>query len=292
MANERPSQKTLSIYRLKKMATIQEVKQYWQENPLLSFELNNIGSAEFFKEFNRIKREDIERFALAYWEFDVFRNKKVLEVGCGPGWLTTHYALAGADVYAIDLTPRAVKLTQNHLQYKNTSAHIQEASAEELPFKENTFDLVVASGVLHHTPNTSKAIRECFRVTKPNAQTKITLYRKGIPHANEFLFNFTKLVMKWLKIKHPGSDMARTAKTIDDFIRYYDGELNPHGIAKTTKEWAMILKNEGFLITKQETHFFPKRFLPFHKFVPTPLHYLLDRFLGTMVYFDLTKPSS
>lgn len=273
------------------MATIEEVKHYWQENPLLSLELTNIGSAEFFKEFDRIKREDVERFALAYWDFDSFRNKKILEVGCGPGWLTTNYALAGGRVDAVDLTPRAVELTQNHLRYKNTSAHVQEASVEALPFKNNTFDLVIASGVLHHTPDTSQAIRECFRVIKPGAQAKITLYRKGILHTNEFLFTLTKLAMQLLKVKHPGADMARTTKTVDEFIRYYDGARNPHGIAKTTREWGEIIKNEGFIVTNNETHFFPKRFLPFHKLVPTPLHYLLDRFLGTMVYFNLTKPS-
>lgn len=274
------------------MATIKQIKQYWQENPLLSFELKDVGSIEYFNEFDRIKREDIERFALAFWAFDSFRNKRILEVGCGPGWLTTHYALAGAQVYAVDLTLRAVELTQHHLKYRNVSANVQEANAEDLPFKDETFDLVVASGVLHHTPDTIRAIQECFRVIKPGAKAKITLYHKGIFHTNKLLFNLMKISMRWLGTRHPGADLARTAKDADDFIRHYDGALNPHGIAKTTKEWQGLLKTSGFHIAKYEMHFFPKRFLPFHKFVPLPLHYLLDRFMGTMIYFDLVKPAS
>ena len=273
------------------MATIKEVRDYWQENPLLSFELKDLGSPAFFEELDRIKRRDIESFAFAYWAFDSFKNKKVLDVGCGPGWLTAAYAQNGACVYALDLTLRALELTQKHLRFRNTDAHLQQASAEELPFKDNTFDLVVASGVLHHTPDTLQAFRECLRVTKPGGRAKITLYRKGIFHTNETLFNFTRKAMQWLNVKHPGADMASTARNADDFIRQYDGVGNPIGIAKTNKEWKALLAQCGFTVLRLETHFFPARFLPFRR-LPTTLHFFCDRLLGTMAYFDLQKPSA
>ena len=50
------------------------------------------------------------------------------------------------------------------------------ADAEELPFKENTFGMVYAWGVLHHTPNTEKALKEIYRVLEPSGSIKIMIY--------------------------------------------------------------------------------------------------------------------
>ena len=81
-----------------------------------------------------------------YWDCARFRGRSVLDVGCGPGWLTVQYAAAGANVTAVDLTPRAVELCRRHLEYRGLSAAVQTGNAEELPFPDDAFDLVVASG--------------------------------------------------------------------------------------------------------------------------------------------------
>ena len=98
--------------------------------------------------------------------------------------------------------------------------------------------------------------------------------------------------MRWANVKHPGADLSRTAKDADEFIRQCDGELNPVGIGKTGKEWADLLQKAGFRILHSELHYFPKRFLPFNRFVPDFIHLLFDRVLGTMIYFDLLKPAA
>ena len=271
--------------------TVPEVRKYWQENPLHGFELTNLGSAAFFEKVDRLKREDIETFALDFWEFSRYRGKQILDVGFGPGWFTVQYALAGGIVEAVDLTPIAVELTQRHLEARGASAHVQEGNAECLPFADHLFDLVVAAGVFHHTPDTEKAFSECFRVLKPGAKAKISLYHKGILH-HPLLFPFVKILMKLVKVKHPGADLAKTARSVDDFIRQYDGQQNPVGIGKTKKEWVRLLQKAGFKVEKSELHYFPKRFIPFQKLIPRAVHRLFDRFFGTMIYFHLAKPPS
>lgn len=268
------------------MPTIADVRDYWNNNPLFSHELEEVGSPAFFEQLHAIKTGDVERYALPYWQFDAYAGRRVLDVGCGPGWITVQYAQRGALVDSVDLTPRAVELTKAHLAYRGLSAAVQVGNAEDLPFADHTFDLVVSSGVLHHTPNTSKAFGECFRVLKPGGHAKITLYRKGLLHT-PLIFGLTRLVMRTLGVKHPGADLSRDAKDVDDFIRQYDGADNPIGLAHTNAEWRSLLQQSGFAYVHHEDHFFPRRFIPSGEWIPDFVHRTLDRRFGTMVYFDL-----
>lgn len=271
------------------MKSITEVRRYWEQNPVLSFELPDVGSKEFYDGFDAIKRE-IEAFSMYYWAFDGFRGKKLLDVGCGPGWLTVNYALGGADTYAVDLTNRAVELTRGHLAYRNVSADVRQGNAEELPFDDATFDVVISSGVLHHTPDTPKAIRECWRVLKPGGTAKISLYRKGLLHS-PLLFPLVQAVMRVLGAGRPGASLSRS-QGVDDFVRQYDGADNPIGIARTDAQWKRLMEQSGFVVTRHAAHYFPKRFFPLGDRTPQWLHRFLDSRLGTMVYFDLRKPAT
>ncbi|TET33908.1 MAG: class I SAM-dependent methyltransferase [Planctomycetota bacterium] len=274
------------------MTSIREVRAYWEKHPLYSFEVEGSkkGDPEYFKTIDRFKRENIERFAFDYWAFKSFAGKEVLDDGCGPGWLTVNYAKSGANVTAIDLTSQAVRLTRQYLDLEGLSAKVYQASAEALPFPDNTFDLVVSSGVLHHTEDTLKAFLEAARVLRPGGEAKITLYHKGILH-RPVIFPFVRFVMKALSVRHPGADMARNARSVDDFIRMYDGSDNPIGRGNTTNGWRHLLRKSGFRPYAWELHFFPKRFLPFHNLVPTFLHRWLDQTMGTMIYFSCRKPA-
>jgi hypothetical protein len=96
--------------------------------------------------------------------------------------------------------------------------------------------------------------------------------------------------MRLLSVRHPGADLGREATDVDDFVRQYDGRDNPIGIAKRDLEWAQDLEGVGFRVEGWEVHFFPRRFVPLGRYVPSTIHRLLDRWAGTMVYFNLTKP--
>lgn len=268
---------------------VESVRSYWEKNPLLSHEFEQPGSPKFFDELDRVKREDIEPFAMHYWDFDGWRGKAVLDDGCGPGWVTVQYAKGGANVSSVDLTMTAVELTRKHLAYRGLTANVQQANAEDLPFPDQTFDLVVSSGVAHHTPDTMQVFREAFRVLKPGGACKITLYRLGALHSPA-MFAVTRAMMKMLGVKHPGADLGRDATSVEDFVRQYDGKDNPIGKAKSDKGWAEDLKSVGFKVVSHETHFFPRRFVPMGKAIPGFIHHGFDRLAGTMVYFHLTKP--
>jgi SAM-dependent methyltransferase len=272
------------------MVTIDQVKKYWEEYPLFSHELDQVGSAEFFEHLDKIKREDVERFSFSYWDFNAYPGKKVLDVGCGPGWITVMYAQGGARLTAVDLTLSAVKLAKGFLAYRGLAALVQQANAEALPFEDDSFDLVVSSGVLHHTPDFMKAMRECHRVLRPGGEAKITLYRKGLLH-HHLVWPLVVRLMRLAGVQHPGADLARTAIDVDDFIRQYDGADNPLGLGKTNYHWDRLLREAGFQVDGRENRFFPRRFLPFSSLIPPFIHQALESLFGTMVYLKLKKPN-
>lgn len=90
------------------------------------------------------------------------RPKRVLDVGCGPGELTERIAKElGAEVHAIDVSPRMVELARGR------GIDAQVADAEQLPFGDREFDCVFAGWVLYHVPALDRAVAECARVLRP-----------------------------------------------------------------------------------------------------------------------------
>jgi SAM-dependent methyltransferase len=96
---------------------------------------------------------------------------RVLDVGCGPGELTERFAKElGADVCAIDISPRMVELTHAR------GIDAQVADVESLPFGDAEFDCVFAGWVLYHVPDIDRAIAECARVLNPGGRLVASSY--------------------------------------------------------------------------------------------------------------------
>lgn len=115
---------------------------------------------------------DFARFADAF-------GRDVLEVGVGMG--ADHAELARArprSLSGIDLTPRAIEFTRARLACEGLASQVEVADAEALPFPDASFDLVYSWGVLHHSPDTARALREVHRVLRPGGTARIMIYHK------------------------------------------------------------------------------------------------------------------
>lgn len=269
--------------------SISDVRDYWERFPLLRHEIGVLSPTRHWELLDELKRTDIERFTPSFWEFEKSKGMRLLDIGCGPGWLTVMYSQEGAQVTAVDLTETAVSITESVLRAKLLRADVRVANAEALPFDDSSFDIVVSSGVLHHIPDTTKGLAEALRVTVPGGAAKITLYRLSILH-HPLIFPIVRGIMRMMKARHPGADLAIKARSVTDFIRMYDGEENPIGIARTTQQWCDELELVGWTVVSSEVHYFPVRMVPLLQRVPRWIHYLLDRYLGTMVFFTLQRP--
>lgn len=94
--------------------------------------------------------------------------KKVLDAGCGGGRNLTYFFRNGYEVYGIDPNPNAISAVQT--LSPSTPENFSVASAENLPFDDHFFDLVISSAVLHfaHDPaHFDSMLRSMWRVLKP-----------------------------------------------------------------------------------------------------------------------------
>jgi ubiquinone/menaquinone biosynthesis C-methylase UbiE len=124
-------------------------------------------------------RDEREGFIDDVAQFDRWRGKRILEVGCGMGAELIRFARAGADVRAIDLTERGIRLARKRLELEGFDPHrAMIGDAENIPFPSNHFELVCSWGVIHHSPDTPKAASELVRVCKPGGTVKAMIYNR------------------------------------------------------------------------------------------------------------------
>lgn len=154
------------------------VRDYWNRQPCGS-KIDGVecGTTGYFDAIAR-RRYAQEPFIKKYATPWSFNGKKVLEVGCGVGTDSEMFARNGADLTAVDISEHSVELANKNLELHNLKADIRVADAENLPFKDNYFDFVYSWGVLHHTPDTTKAISEIHRVLRPDGVACIMLYNR------------------------------------------------------------------------------------------------------------------
>lgn len=154
------------------------VRQYWDTEPCGTRGVNYPeGTPAYYEEIRR-HRYSIELCIPQFAEFERWRGRKVLEVGCGVGTDLVEFVRHGAVVTGIDFSPKSVQLAQRRLDIYKLKGEVLEADAEQLPFSDNTFGMVWSFGVLHHTPNTVQAVKEIHRVLKPNGEARVMLYHK------------------------------------------------------------------------------------------------------------------
>jgi 2-polyprenyl-6-hydroxyphenyl methylase / 3-demethylubiquinone-9 3-methyltransferase len=95
------------------------------------------------------------------------KGVKLLDIGCGGGFLAEAFAGDGADVYGLDLSPRSVRIAREHAKSRGLSVRAATARGQNLPFRSGIFDAVLLADLLEHLEDFETAIAEASRVLKP-----------------------------------------------------------------------------------------------------------------------------
>jgi SAM-dependent methyltransferase len=152
---------------------------YWNEEACgTSAATSSKFTREYFDEIEEY-RYTVEPEIFSFAQFSRFRDQRVLEVGVGAGTDFLQWVRSGAKAYGVDITDEAVKHVRHRLeQYGLFAEEIRVADAENLPYENDFFDLVYSFGVIHHSPNTIKALNEIIRCTRPGGLIKIMVYNR------------------------------------------------------------------------------------------------------------------
>lgn len=125
----------------------------WQKNTT-DFERIKRGSPSSYWSYGLERRLNLTK------QFVNFKEKKVLDVGCGVGMFLKKFRELGADVYGVDIDKEKIEIAKK--QFTN----VQISGGENIPFVNNNSDVVWLHEVLEHVNDDQKTIEECMRVLK------------------------------------------------------------------------------------------------------------------------------
>ncbi|MEZ5316635.1 MAG: class I SAM-dependent methyltransferase [Vicinamibacterales bacterium] len=146
---------------------IARVRDYWNARPCnLRHSPAPVGTREYFDQVEA-RKYFVEPHIPAFADFERWRGRRVLEIGCGLGTDTINFARAGADVTAVDVSAASLDLVRRRAALFGVADRIRclEADAETLSSRlpPQSFDLVYAFGVVHHSPDPSRIIQQIRR---------------------------------------------------------------------------------------------------------------------------------
>lgn len=172
----------------------------------MDHENNNIDKkvvksfGEEWEKFENFKASDLEIAAARY--FDILDEKHLngntyaMDMGCGTGRWTK--MIAGKVKFVEVIDPSNAIFVADRLLKDVTNVRLTQASADTLPFPDETFDFVMSIGVLHHIPDTEKAMKDCVRKIKRGGYFYTYLYYSLDNRGRLFkmFFWFSNLVRK------------------------------------------------------------------------------------------------
>lgn len=126
-------------------------------------------SKKFMARVNLRKRFSTNSYGWLRWLYDQLEfppHAKVLELGCGNAllWKENSYRLPDGQIVLSDISEGMLKAAKTNLEDLNGLFEFKLINAEEIPYEDETFDVVIANNMLYHVPNLDKALAEINRV--------------------------------------------------------------------------------------------------------------------------------
>lgn len=255
-------------------------KQVWGTSPAGTTHAQDYtpGTKQFFEKVLHARFTDEHAFLPEFVEYQIWKHKRVLEIGCGAGYDAYMFCKKGAEYTGIDIAPENIERTKKHLAFYNMHPTIKEMDAEYLEYVHE-FDCVYSFGVLHHIPAIEKVLQNIHKALVDDGMLIFTVYNK---HS---LFYWLSLWL-WDYIICAGflrySFQERLAK-----IEYTKSSELPYVKVYTKKELKKLLEGNGFIITHMSVKKLTKEDLPpiqflskLYKYIPISWLEFLGQYWG------------
>lgn len=136
-----------------------------------------ISFGDEWNKFDRFSEKEIETTAKEYFDIlpeSIGAESRVLDVGCGTGRWSKYLSGRVKSIDAID--PGTAIFAADRLLAGTPNFRLTKSSINNLPLPDNSYDLVMSIGVLHHIPDTRKALRVCVAKAKTGGFVYVYLY--------------------------------------------------------------------------------------------------------------------
>lgn len=202
-----------------------QIKNFWDRKPCGTTHLAlPPRSRQYFIEFDR-HYESLYPYLLPFLDLETMRGKCVLEIGLGLGFTMSRLAKVAKVCVGLDISGNSLFLNQARDRHFDIRSHLVQASATHVPISDNTFDMVISIGCLHHIPDIESAIAEIHRVLKPDGIFKGMIYNR-----NSYRFRVYIPLVRRLSRTYQGKDWQSCVNEM------YDGPENPYGMVYSKNE--------------------------------------------------------
>jgi SAM-dependent methyltransferase len=130
-------------------------------------------------------------------------NRRILDVGCGLGMYVREMRRFSDDVYGVDVDPDKVA------EASQTLPHIYAAPAEELPFADGFFDVILLHEVIEHVVDDRQTIREAYRCLRPGGHIVIYAPNRLYPFETHGFYLGKRYVFRLLPLVNYTPDAIR-----------------------------------------------------------------------------------
>ena len=208
----------------------QEIKQFnkpnqdwWNENGSFSA-LHKITPCRIDYIVQVIKK-NIKRQE-NYRDYEICRNLKILDIGCGGGILCEPLSRLGGQVTGIDVSENAILSAKTHAQNMGLDINYKCISIEDFNSKNYNFDLVIASEVIEHVSNRKHFLQMLKQISSNETSIIITTINKSLPG-----IIFGKFAAEYI--------LKLIPKNTHDWNKF----ISPNSLYNEAKECGIILNN-------------------------------------------------
>lgn len=173
------------------------------------------------------------------------KKGKVLDAGCGTGELALLFASCGFKSFGIDNSEESLKIARNTSRQLLLPATFKIMDVLNVKFPKNSFDAVIANGVLHHTNDPNLGFKNLLKITKPGGIILVVVYNKLGSTPRKLLGKAARLLggnsidtqIKWLKKSLPKRYKNKPNSVIADaFLNPYETAFGISEILNWFKE--------------------------------------------------------
>jgi 2-polyprenyl-3-methyl-5-hydroxy-6-metoxy-1,4-benzoquinol methylase len=269
------------------------VKDYWDRRPCnIRHSTQPVGSRAYFDEVET-RKYLVEPHIPGFAEFECWRGKRVLEIGCGIGTDTVNFARHGAQVTSVDLSEKSLELAQRRVGVYGFGDRVRfyRGNAEELSgfVPVEPFDLIYSFGVIHHTPHPGRVLEQARKYARPGTTVKIMVYHRRSWKVLGILL---------------GEGRGRFWKLHELVAKNSEAQTGcPITYTYSRREGRDLLERQGFQVCKVSVeHIFPYRIPDYVQYryrrewyfqaMPSPMFRALERQLGWHLCVTGEVPSS